>query len=163
MARPGSSSPEAADPPRLWTAAEANDRLVDLAPLLPKLRAWAVRLGEVHAELHRLTAFWGGEVDAVDHVDHGRKSQLDGEWAHLSRRLEEAVDALAREGIQVKDLETGLVDFYGRVDGEIVFLCWRRGEPDVAHFHSLDGGFRSRRPLASAAHTTVPGGPGESA
>jgi hypothetical protein len=161
MARsPSSDLPE---PPRLWTVEEANRRLVDLAPLLPKLRAWAVRLGEVHAELHRLSAFWGAEVDAPDHADHERKTQLDGEWGHLTRRLEEAVDALAREGIQVKDLESGLIDFFGRVDGEVVFLCWRRGETEVAHYHSLTGGFRSRRPLGAVARPSPSGAPRDSA
>jgi hypothetical protein len=161
MARTSRSPPDEPAPPRLWTPAEANRRIADLEVLLPRLRGWAVRLGEVHAELHRLTGFWGTEVDAADHIDHERKLQLDGEWAHLTRRLEDAVDALAREGIRVKDLESGLVDFYGRVEGEVVFLCWRRGEAEVAHYHALTGGFRSRRPLGATSPTAPVGGSGE--
>jgi hypothetical protein len=162
MSRSPPSRSDPSEPPRLWTAVEANRRLADLEVLLPRLRTWAVRLGEVHAELHRLTAFWGAEVDAPDHADHERKVQLDAEWAHLTRRLEQAVDSLAGEGIQVKDLETGLVDFYGRVDGEVVFLCWLRGETEVGHYHTLEGGFRSRRPLAMVSGPATPTGSGES-
>jgi hypothetical protein len=161
MARAASPPRGSDDPPRLWTAAEANRRLADLEQLLPRLRAWAVRLGEVHSEVHRLGEFWGKEIDAPDHIDHERKIQLDSEWTHLTRRLEEAVDSLARDGIQVKDLETGLVDFFGKVDGEVVFLCWLRGEAEVAHYHTLAGGYRSRRPLEPSSRAAAPTGSGE--
>ena len=30
---------------------------------------------------------------------------------------------------------------------EPVFLCWQLGEPAVAHWHALDGGFASREPI----------------
>jgi hypothetical protein len=148
MARaPAAPEPDLPQPSRLWTAAEANRRLPQLEELLPRLKTWALRLAEVHAEIARLTAFWGPEVDAPDHVDHERKSQLDLEEHHLHQRLEEAVAALRRDGIEVKDLEHGLVDFYGLVGGELVFLCWQAPETDVAFFHPLDSGFRGRRPL----------------
>ncbi|MGA8664399.1 MAG: DUF2203 domain-containing protein [Thermoplasmata archaeon] len=149
MARsPPAAGPEVDSPARLWTAREANARIAELEELLPRLRAWAHRLGEVHAEIHRLVEFWGEEVDAPDHADHERKTQLDTEWKHLTHRLEEAVSSLQRDGIEVKDLETGLVDFYGRVDAEVVFLCWRHGESEVGFYHSLTGGYRTRRPLS---------------
>ena len=58
-------------------------------------------------------------MDAPDHADHALKQRLDAEWQNLTRRLEEAVAGLRKEGIEVKDLESGLVDFYGLQDGEI--------------------------------------------
>ncbi|MCI4364854.1 MAG: DUF2203 domain-containing protein [Thermoplasmata archaeon] len=142
--------PSEVDPPRLWTVEEANARIGDLEELLPRLRAWTVRLGEVQAELRRLSEFWGKEIDAPDQADHERKSQLDSEWANLTQRLEEAVDSLRREAIELKDVDSGLVDFYGYIGGEVVYLCWLRGEPEVGHFHTLTGGFRARRPLPTA-------------
>ncbi len=144
------------DPPRLWTADEASARIADLEELLPRLRGWVVRLREVHEENHRLAEFWGSDLDAPDHADHALKQRLDAEWQHLTRRLEEAVAGLRKEGIEVKDLELGTVDFYGLEDGEIVFLCWQRGEPRVAHYHPLAGSFRTRRPIAEAARRASP-------
>jgi len=140
-------------PPRLWTVPEANARLPELEELLPRLQGWVRRLAEVHEERERLAAFWGAEADAEDQPDHELKSRLDAEWKHLTRRLEEAVDSLRAEGIEVKDLGSGLVDFYAMEDGELVFLCWQRGEPTVGYFHSLTGGYRSRRPIAEARRT----------
>ena len=144
------------DPPRLWTAAEANGRIAGLEELLPRLRGWVVRLREVHDETHRLSGFWGKDVDAPDHADHALKQRLDAEWQNLTRRLKEAVAGLGKEGIEVKDLESGLVDFYGLQDGEVVFLCWQRGEAEVGYFHLLSGGFSSRRPIAESVRRTAP-------
>lgn len=139
------------DPPHIWTVDEANARLPELEELLPQLRGWVTRLGEVHQEQERLRGFWGRDVDASDHVDHELKSRLDTEWQNLTQRLEEAVASLRREGIEVKSLDEGLVDFYGLVGGEVVFLCWRRGEGEVAYFHPVTGGFRDRRPIPERA------------
>lgn len=143
-------APSAATPSRLWTVAEANARLPTLEPLLEQLREWALRLHDVHAELRRLASFWGTEVDAPDHADHHLKERLQAEWKNLSRRLDESIDALRAEAIEVKDLREGLIDFYSIQDDALAYLCWRRGEPAVAFFHTLEGGFRSRRPLPEA-------------
>jgi hypothetical protein len=161
MARGGPpTDPSEVNPSRLWTVEEANARIGPLEELLPRLRAWKVRLDEVHAELHRLKEFWGKEIDAPDQADHERKSQLDAEWANLSQRLGEAVDSLQREAIELKDVDSGLVDFYGYIGGEVVYLCWLRGEPEIGHYHTLTGGFRTRRPLPTARRAAPTGAGG---
>ncbi|MGP8158189.1 MAG: DUF2203 domain-containing protein [Thermoplasmata archaeon] len=147
-------------PPRLWTVAEANSRLPELEELLPRLRGWVGRLAEVQEERERLSEFWGSEADAVDQPDHELKARLDAELKHLSHRLEEAVGALRAEGIEVKELGTGLVDFYAMEDGELVFLCWQRGEHGVGFYHSLTGGFRTRRPISGPGRAASPRAPG---
>jgi hypothetical protein len=139
------------EPPRIWTVDEANARLADLEELLPRLKGWVARLGEVHEEQERLKEFWGRDVDAPDHADHDHKARLDAEWQNLTQRLEEALGSLRREGIEVKSLDQGLVDFYGIVEGDIVFLCWQRGETDVGYFHPLSSGYRDRRPIPERA------------
>jgi len=148
--------PATTSPPRLWTVDEANARLPQLRELLDQLREWAVRLSEVHGELRRLTEFWGAEVDAADHADHHLKRRLEAEWKNLSRRIDEAIDALRAEAIDVKALDTGLVDFYSVVGGELALLCWRRDEAEVGFYHSLTGGFRGRRPLPAPGEATTP-------
>jgi len=45
----------------------------------------------------------------------------------------------------LKDPEKGLVDFYGRIDEKLVWLCWRFGETEIAHYHQLDEGFAKRK------------------
>lgn len=58
---------------------------------------------------------------------------------------------LERVGVEVKDPETGLLDFPGEVDGRRVCLCWKRGEERVAWWHDLEAGYRGRRPLPAPA------------
>lgn len=60
-------------------------------------------------------------------------------------------------GVQVKDLDTGLLDFPCLIDGETVLLCWRMGEDRIEFWHTLDGGFRGRQPL-DARFTKESGG-----
>ncbi len=50
-------------------------------------------------------------------------------------------------GVQVKDLDIGLLDFPCRVDGEIVLLCWKMGEPTISHWHGTEEGYAGRRPI----------------
>ena len=62
------------------------------------------------------------------------------------------IHALLREvaefGIEVKDLDNGLIDFRAQRGGEEVYLCWRLGEGDrIDWWHPIEGGFAARRPL----------------
>ena len=54
-------------------------------------------------------------------------------------------------GCILKDPRIGLLDFYGRVDGKLVWLCWKYGEDEIAHYHALDEGFSRRKPIATSA------------
>jgi hypothetical protein len=162
---PGEESPvapggERATPPRLWTVGQANAELPALRELLPRLKTWAARLGEVHAELGRLARFWGDELGARDHPDHGLSGRLEAEWRNLTKRIDESVSALRAEGIELKQLESGLVDFYALLEGELVFLCWRTDEAEVGFYHTLEGGFAGRRPLSARRRSLPTGAPG---
>ncbi len=56
---------------------------------------------------------------------------------------------LSEAGIQVKDLEAGLVDFPHLRQGEEVFLCWKLGEETIGYWHELESGFAGRKLLPS--------------
>ena len=66
--------------------------------------------------------------------------------AHL-QRVRESVAEIDAIGAQVKDLESGLLDFPCRVDDQVVLLCWRMGEPAIEHWHTLEAGFQGRQPV----------------
>ena len=62
--------------------------------------------------------------------------------------LRAAVETLTGEGIVLRDLDAGLVDFPARLgDGRAYLLCWVLGEPAVEWWHWPDTGFAGRRPL----------------
>ena len=58
-------------------------------------------------------------------------------------------------GAVVKDPRIGLLDFYGRVDSKTVWLCWKYGEEQIAHYHALDEGFSGRRPIRESIRTRL--------
>lgn len=83
-----------------------------------------------------------------------RLGQLKEEILLLSERIERYLEELLDLGLEVRDLELGLVDFPTLVDGAPAFLSWRLGESDVAHWHPADRGFGERTPLPSTPALT---------
>jgi hypothetical protein len=66
--------------------------------------------------------------------------------AHLER-VRECIAEIDSIGVQVKDLEAGLLDFPCRMDDQVVLLCWRMGETTIEHWHTVDSGFQGRQPI----------------
>ena len=65
----------------------------------------------------------------------------------LSEGLREGIQQLVDWSIELKDLQTGLVDFPALREGREVYLCWQLGEPDVGYWHEIDTGFSGRMPV----------------
>lgn len=63
------------------------------------------------------------------------------------QRVKDAVAEIDATGVQVKDLDIGLLDFPCRVEGEIILLCWKLGETEIAHWHGTEEGFAGRKPI----------------
>jgi hypothetical protein len=57
------------------------------------------------------------------------------------------VELLEARGIELRDLEEGLVDIPTERDGERAWFCWRLSDPELAFWHTTREGFASRRPL----------------
>jgi hypothetical protein len=63
------------------------------------------------------------------------------------QRVRDALAEIDAIGVQVKDLDIGLLDFPCSVDGEIVLLCWKLGEASITHWHGTEEGFAGRKPI----------------
>jgi hypothetical protein len=66
----------------------------------------------------------------------------------LIDQMQAGVARLVEMDITLRDISTGLIDFPALVSGRPIWLCWRLGEADVAHWHPHDEGFDTRRPLS---------------
>ena len=64
-----------------------------------------------------------------------------------AERVAGLVDELQALGVELKDFEQGLVDFYALREDRLVYLCWRLGEEHITHWHEVDAGFTGRRPV----------------
>lgn len=139
--------------PRIWTIEEAN-------AAVPRLASLVGRQLEIATDIERC---WRRLLDVVGQADV-RPEQL----LELARRGPADARACEREltqkigvyeagwrevedlGVVVKDPRVGLCDFYGRVDGQLVWLCWRYGEDGIEHYHDLASGFGGRKQLTAA-------------
>jgi hypothetical protein len=119
---------------KLYTVEEANALLPHLSPTLVELRASSDVALRIKEEMEQAAATNGGS-------SKGEK------WRKKLARVQELIDRINGWEIELRDLETGLVDFPAVVDGRPAYLCWRLGEPEVAHWHSPDDGFQGRRRL----------------
>lgn len=81
------------------------------------------------------------------HLNVGAISRQRAEVENHTQRVRESLAEIDAIGVQVKDLETGLLDFPCRLDDEIVLLCWRMGELAIEHWHTVDAGFQGRQPV----------------
>jgi hypothetical protein len=63
------------------------------------------------------------------------------------KQVQESIAEIDAIGVQVKDLDSGLLDFPCRINGEVVLLCWRMGERSIEHWHTIEAGFQGRQPV----------------
>lgn len=84
----------------------------------------------------------GGTLLNIVHLAR-RKAQRE----KAVQRVKDAVAEIDATGVQVKDLDIGLLDFPCRVDGEIILLCWKLGEATISHWHGSEEGFAGRKPI----------------
>ena len=61
------------------------------------------------------------------------------------QRVKDSLAEIDATGVQVKDLDIGLLDFPCEVDGRIVLLCWKLGEKGITHWHTPSEGFAGRK------------------
>lgn len=84
------------------------------------------------------------------------RRDLPSDVADIVDDLRNYVEELERLGCFLKDPEIGLVDFYGEINGEIVYLCWRSGEDTIRFWHGLHSGYSGRQPIPAATEVGVP-------
>jgi hypothetical protein len=127
--------------PKLYSVAEANALLPEITDLLLNLQQQVTALAKIEAEIkeHRKLVQTNGHGAAGD--------QLSAQAHKLQRELRANLERLHDLDIELKDLQTGLIDFYHEREGRRVYLCWRLGEPEVLYWHDLDTGFAGRQLL----------------
>lgn len=142
-----------------FTVGEANALIPYLSKLIVQARG---EVNDLHDELREAN----GEL--LDREWALRQARLEGcchletlqsAWDEAAVELETAKQALGDRqnhwmkqfgqlGIELRDLQRGLVDFPAEgPDGSEIFLCWQLGEDEIGFWHEPDSGFRGRKPI----------------
>jgi hypothetical protein len=130
--------------PRYFTLDEANAALEEVRPLAERIVSERQALARVQSRRARLHAIVAGNGGGVSPGEPGELATAAEEHATEIARCIETIQAL---GAQVKDLDSGLVDFPSLRDGEEILLCWQVGEDEIAWWHGSEEGFAGRKPL----------------
>jgi len=130
---------------KTFKLAEAQTLLPVLESLLRRAQSAGARTTELESEMQQLSQriFLSGGM-------HVNVSAAARRRAEREKALQETRDTLAEIdeiGVQVKDLEQGLLDFPCVIDGKTVLLCWKLGEKEIAFWHSPEDGFVGRKPV----------------
>ena len=130
---------------KTFTLEQAHRLLPVLKSLLKRSMEGKQLIDQVEKELqdlkHRILLSGGLSVDVP---------ALARRRAERDKALQETKDAIAEInsiGVQVKDLDIGLLDFPCAVGDEVVLLCWKYGEDQIQYWHGLEEGFQGRKPI----------------
>jgi len=130
---------------RSFTLDEAQTLLPVLESLLRAAIDGKKLIEAVDAELQELAhrVFLRGGI-LVNIVQTARRKA---EREKTIQRVKDALAEIDATGVQVKDLDIGLLDFPCEVDGGTVLLCWKLGEKGITHWHGVSEGFAGRKPI----------------
>jgi hypothetical protein len=130
---------------KTFTIDEAQSLLPVLEALLKRALDGKKAAEKVEGELSELARriyLSGGMMVNAASVGKQR-AELDAQMKLIRESIAE-IDAV---GVQVKDLDSGLLDFPCRLDDQVVLLCWRMGETSIEHWHTMEAGFNGRQPV----------------
>lgn len=140
--------------PDFYDIDRANARLPELSETLQILRGLRSEVIALRDRIVELNAPWAIAGAAGSASAAARGPEVDEETRVLRMRLQGMVDQMQAAaaqidawGIQLRHIESGLVDFPALVSGRPVWLCWRLGEPEIGWWHEITEAFDSRRRL----------------
>lgn len=130
---------------KVFTIEEANRLLPGIEQAIRELQEDVRGIVATQDALAVLDMLDGSTPASPEHADFLiKQNELDDRIQAYNSRLED----IQGQGCVIKDLNHGIVDFYGLKEGRLVFLCWRLGEPSIRFWHEINSGMAGRRPVS---------------
>ena len=123
--------------PQFFTLAEANQALETIRPLMEEVQAIRQKVLEKQPEA------WPAIEKSAGNGGNRALSNMVQDFA----KFDALIHQIQNTGAQIKDINTGLLDFSARKDGREVYLCWQYGEQEIAFWHEVEAGFAGRQPI----------------
>lgn len=131
--------------PRFFTLQQAEQALPEVESAIREAVALKSKYEQAEEEwqkFSRRVTMMGGMQ--VDHSRFGDQRNL---RESIAQRLKEIIEGIQDQGVLIKDLDVGLIDFPTLLRGEEVYLCWKLGEKGIGFWHGVQEGFRGRKPI----------------
>lgn len=129
--------------PRYFTREEAEALLPRIEPILRSIQRYRAAIADHEAQVTELQV--KARNNGHSHAEELRTARS-GVQAALDA-IRAGIATINRLGVEVKDLDMGLIDFLAKRHSHDVYLCWRLGEAGIGWWHELDTGFTGRRPI----------------
>lgn len=120
-----------------FTLDEANAALEVIRPLLKEILEIRDRILKERPDL------WPAIERSAGNGGNAQLSKLASDFGRLDTLVHRIVDT----GVQVKDINTGLLDFPAWRQNHEVYLCWKYGEDRIGYWHEVEAGFAGRQPI----------------
>lgn len=124
---------------KYFTLSEANEALKIIRPLIDDVQAIREKI------LANQPEAWPAVEKSAGNGGNKALSRLVDDFEKLDGLIHQILDT----GVQVKDINAGLLDFSAMRNGREVYLCWQYGEEDIAFWHEIDAGYAGRQPIES--------------
>ncbi len=122
---------------RYFTVEEADQLLVELIPLVEEMITAKDNLLALQPELQ----------ETLELAVNNGNSRVTTAALGAMQTLKDVLGRIHAHGVEVKDVNRGLLDFPSKRDGKTVYLCWVYGETSIGYWHTLEAGFAGRRAL----------------
>lgn len=123
--------------PQYFTLQEANEALNIIRPLMDEVQVIRQKILENQPEA------WPAIEKSAGNGGNRALSNLVQDFEKLDALVHQIQDT----GAQIKDINTGLLDFSALKNGREVYLCWQHGEDDIQYWHEIEAGFAGRQPI----------------
>ena len=125
--------------PKYFTLHEANEALEIIRPLMEDVRKIRRKI------LVNQPEAWPAIEKSAGNGGNKALSNMVQDFEKLDALIHQIQDT----GAQIKDINTGLLDFSALRDGREVYLCWQYGEEDIAFWHEVEDGYAGRQPIGT--------------
>jgi len=126
---------------RLFTPDEVDERI-------PQLETAFGHINTCKARAEVLVSQAVAQKPSTLPADVAQAQLAQSQIEFLMGAIQDDINYILSLGGITKDIDQGLVDFPGEIDGQEVCLCWKMGEANVRFWHGLDEGFANRQALS---------------
>jgi len=122
---------------KFFTLSEANEALKIIRPLMDEVQAIRETI------LANQPEAWPAIEKSAGNGGNKALSKMVDDFEKLDSLIHQILDT----GVQIKDINIGLLDFSAMREGREVYLCWKYGEENIAFWHEVDAGYAGRQPI----------------
>ncbi len=113
---------------------------------IPKLRERILRLVKLSRAIDLLDSI---DIQYEDEYETIKQDvAMNKKFHEFSLKFCKEVESLLKDGVVLKDIDQGLVNFFSMHDGKEIFLCWKLGEDSISSWYEMKSDYEFRKPVS---------------